>query len=213
MTAIQLCQLCEKRRPRRYCPGVSGDICPRCCGEERENTVDCPLDCEYLQEARRRERPPELTQEDIPHSDIEITEQFLDSNSNLVTHTARALVDAALAVPGAIDSDAREALESMIKTHRTLESGIIYTSRPDNPLAASIQQGVMESIEKLRTDLKKRTGSNPIRDKDLLGVLVFLARVGVAHDNRRRRGRAFLDFLRRYFQRTAPGESAPLITP
>ncbi len=212
MTAIQLCQICEKRRPRRYCPGVNGDICPRCCGEERENSVDCPFDCEYLREARRHERPPDVAREDIPHLDIEITGEFLGANSKLVMHVARSLVDAALAVPGAIDADAREALESMIRTHRTLESGLIYTSRPDNPLAASIQQRVAESTERLRNALKKRTGSNPIRDKDLLGVLVFLARVGVAHDNGRRRGRAFLDFLHQHFEQSPPGETAPLIT-
>jgi len=192
---------------------VRGDICPRCCGEERENKIDCPLDCEYLREARYRERPPEVSEEDIPHIDIEITEDFLESNGNLVTHLARALVEAALGVPGAIDADAREALESMIQTHRTLESGLIYTSRPANPLAASIQQSVQDSVERLRRELQQRSGTSPIRDKDVLGVLVFLARVGVLHDNRRRKGRAFLDFLREQFSESGPAGTSSLIAP
>ena len=50
------CAICETRRPRRFCPGVRGDICSICCGTEREVTVDCPLDCEYLQEARRHDK-------------------------------------------------------------------------------------------------------------------------------------------------------------
>ena len=61
-----LCKLCEKKRARRYCPGVSGEICPICCGTERENTIDCPSECEYLQEARLREKPIPLTEAEFP---------------------------------------------------------------------------------------------------------------------------------------------------
>ena len=46
--AIMNCAICETRRPRRYCPGVRGEICAICCGTAREVTVDCPLDCPYL---------------------------------------------------------------------------------------------------------------------------------------------------------------------
>ena len=46
------CRICDTRKPRRYCPGVTGDICSICCGNEREVTVDCPLDCPFLVEAR-----------------------------------------------------------------------------------------------------------------------------------------------------------------
>jgi len=175
--------------------------------------VDCPLDCEYLREARRRARPPALAEEDIPHADIEITEEFLESNSNLLIHCAIELLEAARRVPGANDRDAREALDSMIQTHRTLESGLIYTTRPDNPLAAAIQKSVQDSIEKLRQELTKQTGTNPVRDKDVLGILIFLARVGVANDNGRRRGRAFLSFLEHHFHKGTPGTASSLITP
>ena len=37
-----------------------------------------------------------------------------------------------------------------------------------------------------------------LRDADVLGVLVFLERLELQHNNGRRRGRAFLDFLRAY---------------
>ena len=56
MVEGQPCAICHTRRPRRYCPGVRGHICPVCCGTERENTVSCPLDCPYLREARVREK-------------------------------------------------------------------------------------------------------------------------------------------------------------
>ena len=49
------CAICEKRKEKRFCPAVHGRICPQCCGEQREVTLDCPSDCVYLQQAREHE--------------------------------------------------------------------------------------------------------------------------------------------------------------
>ena len=51
------CAICEKRKEKRFCPAVHGRICPQCCGEQREVTLDCPSSCVYLQQARQHERP------------------------------------------------------------------------------------------------------------------------------------------------------------
>lgn len=107
----------------------------------------------------------------------------------------------------AVDTDAREALEAMIKTHRTLESGLIYESKPQNPYAAGIQEALKTAIEDLRKRIAEEAGlqvSAGLRDKDLLGVLVFLQRLEIQHNNGRRKGRAFLDFLRSYFPASLP---------
>lgn len=204
------CRICEKRRPRLFCPGLSGDICPRCCGEQREVTIQCPLDCEHLREARRHEKQREHTGEEIPHPDIEITEDFLRRNTYLLARTCEALFEAAVATSGAVDADARQAIESMITTHRTLESGIIYTSRPDNLIAASIQQRTHQALEEFRRQVATATGAS-IRDKDLLGVFVFLARVGAAYDNGRPKSRAFLDFVRENLPAPQAPETSSLL--
>lgn len=195
---MELCRICETRRPRRYCPGVHGDICSICCGTEREVTVDCPFDCEYLQEARRRERLSEVDPKTIPNQDVEVTEQFLAKQEELLVFCGRTLLGAALE-SAAIDFDVREALESMIKTYRTLESGLIYETRPSNPLAAHMQQRLQEGIAKYRQEQAQRTGMNTVRDADILGVLVFLQRLELHHNNQRRKGKAFLDHLRGFF--------------
>ena len=79
------CQICEVRKPRRHCPGVHGDICAQCCGAEREVTVDCPLDCEYLLEGRLHERSPEEgANTPFPNRDVNVTEQFLRDHEPLV---------------------------------------------------------------------------------------------------------------------------------
>lgn len=175
-------------------------------------TVDCPLDCEYLIEARRHEKPPELRPEDIPNSDIRVPQQFLDDHHDLVIAAAGALFRAAAQVPGAIDYDVREALEALVKTYRTRESGLIYESRPANPLAAGIQQLFEQQVREYRAASARQAGLTTIRDTEILGVLVFLQRLERQCNNGRRRGRAFLDFLRRFLPSHAPPAASNLLT-
>jgi hypothetical protein len=210
------CQLCEVRRPRRFCPGVRGEICAPCCGTEREVTVSCPLDCEFLREARRHEKPPEVDPDQFPNADIRVNESFLRDNERLLSFTGAALLEAALAAPGAIDYDAREALEALVKTYRTLESGLYYESRPSNSIAAAISAGLQERVAEYRKRETQSTGVSSVRDASVLGVLVFLQRLELSNNNGRKRGRAFLDFLRGFFpgdrpQERAAGGESPLI--
>lgn len=193
------CKVCETRRPRRFCPGVRGDICARCCGTEREVSIDCPLDCEYLIESRAFERMPELDPATIPNQDVRITDEFLGENQGLIVASGRMLFEAAARVPGVIDLDVREALEALIRTYRTRETGLLYDTRPQNPLAGGVQAGFEELLRRFREQRAQATGLHDIRDTQMLGVLVFLERLERQHNNGRRRGRAFLDFLRGWY--------------
>src|ERR1700680_2474622 len=103
------CKICETRRARRRCPAVHGEICALCCGREREMTLDCPLDCEYLREARKHERPIEVNPDEFPNRDIRTPETFLPDPEPLLLAIARAVLDAAFSTPGAVDNDLREA--------------------------------------------------------------------------------------------------------
>ncbi len=199
------CKICDTRKPRRYCPGVGGDICSICCGSEREVTVDCPLDCEYLVEARLHEKPPELNPEQVPNQDVRVTEEFLRDHEKLLIYLGSKLLEAALATAGAVDADIREALESLIRTYRTLESGLYYETRPNNLLAANIYQKIQDAVQELRKELTERGGTS-LRDAEILGILVFLERVGLHQNNGRPRGRAFVDYLRSYFPQKQNGQ-------
>ncbi len=56
-----------------------------------------------------------------------------------------------------------------------------------------------KAVEELRKKLAEDTGMQALRDKDVLGTLVFLQRLELRHNNGRRRGRAFYDMLRHWF--------------
>lgn len=191
------CKICEKRRARRQCPGADGEICPQCCGEQRESSIECPLDCEHLRAARLHEPVPPLREADVPNRDVQLSEQFIRTYEPVVFAMAVAL-RRAMEEQRAVDFDAREALAALIKTYRTRESGLIYETQPTNPYAAGILEKVKSAIATLRKGLEAEAGTDILRDNDVLGVLVFLERLELQHNNGRRRGRAFLDFLRVY---------------
>jgi hypothetical protein len=205
------CRLCETRRPRRYCLAIRADICSVCCGNEREVTLDCPLECEYLQEARKHERPRESNAEDLPNKDIRVTETFLREREDLLLFTTGMLLRAALDTPGAVDSDTGAALDSLIRTYRTTQTGLVYESRPASPVAGAIYDRLQLAFQEYRRMATENSGLSVLRDSEILGILTFLQRLEIQHANGRPRGRAFIDHLRVYFPETPAPETRPLI--
>ncbi|MFL6352970.1 MAG: hypothetical protein ACJ74Z_14125 [Bryobacteraceae bacterium] len=196
MREIILCKICGKRRARRACPAVAGDICALCCGTEREVTLTCPLECEYLNEAHRREKPVSLPNAQLANSDITVSEEFIRSHEEFLLFCIYSLVQAALRTQGAVDSDVIDCLEALIQTHRTLESGLYYETRAQNRIAADIQRSFEASLaeyQKLRTE---REHLSAVRNVEILAILVFLHRLGHQNQNGRPRGRMYLDLLR-----------------
>jgi hypothetical protein len=193
------CVICGIRKPRRQCPGVHGEICTLCCGTEREQSIDCPLECAYLQDAHEHETKPALDPAALPNRDIEITEDFLEANQVLMAFLAVGIFEGALKTPGATDWDVREALEALIKTYRTLQSGLYYETLPTNMFAAGIAAHVRDKLVEIKQKEIESTGVTTIRDATVLGVLAFLQRLEYSHNNGRKRSRAFLDFLRGFY--------------
>ncbi len=203
------CAICRIRKPRRFCPGVNGDICSLCCGTEREVTVDCPFDCPYLQEARKHEHSQPVDPGKFPNRDIRVKEEFLEEHEPLLVAAANSLLEAALDTPGAVDNDVREALDALIRTQRTLQSGVYYESRPVNALANRIFGSTLSGLEEFRDLETEKLGMSRTRDADVLQILVFLQRMELDRNNGRPRGRAFMDFLRGFFSEPESAIAVP----
>jgi hypothetical protein len=158
--------------------------------------LSCPLECQYLQEGHRREKPVAVKQSEISNPDLVVTEEFIRDHEELLLFSIYSLLQASLNTPGAIDADAMAALDAMIRTRRTLESGLVYQTRPENTIAASIQRIFEASLEDYSKLREEREGLIHLRNSDVLAILVFLHRVGQQNQNGRPRGRMFLDLLR-----------------
>src|SRR5260370_3014027 len=161
------CKICGTRKARRYCPGEAADICSICCGTEREVTVSCRLDCRYLMEARLHEKAREQEPQGLVHPDVRVTEEFLRDHEPLLLFIGASLLEASLTTAGIVDSDVREALDALIRTYRTLQSGLYYETLPSNLFAAAIHQKILEAIGQLQKDLSTRRPTS-IRDVDNL---------------------------------------------
>ncbi|HTU47783.1 MAG TPA: hypothetical protein VMF91_22180 [Bryobacteraceae bacterium] len=206
-----LCKICGKRRARRACPVVRGDICTICCGTEREVSLACPLECEYLQEAHRRERPIPVSDKQPLNADVPVNEEFLQTHEELVLFCIYSLVQAAVRTAGALDADILAALEALIQTHRTLESGLVYETRAENTIAAAVQRSFSASLADYQKMRAEREALSPVRNSEILKVLVFLHRLGQQNLNGRPRGRMYLDLLRQMTPEQSVEQPAPSI--
>ena len=207
------CAICEKRKEKRFCPAVHGRICPQCCGEQREVTLDCPSSCVYLQQAREHERPRALQGLDQAalFPQVEIGEQFLYEHEHLILGLSYALAKSARADRAIMDADLIAALTSMAKTQETLVSAGLHYETPISSL--SQQAGVAELRQLLkgyRETEQKQLGYSRLRDSGVLGALVFLVRMGHARTSGRPKSRAFVDFvLAQFVSEKASGLATP----
>jgi hypothetical protein len=204
------CAICETRRTKRLCPALGKGICPQCCGKEREETIACPYGCEFLNQSRDREKLRELTQEEIPHPDIIVKEEFLRDHEPLVLVVAAAISEGGDRLEGLVDNDSRETLESLVQTYRTLDSGLIFESKPKNPIAAALYEHVQLKVAEFRKRIEAQAGYAAILDSHVLGVLIFLQRMELQLNNNRRRGRSFLDALRHFIPPPMPANPATM---
>jgi hypothetical protein len=192
------CVLCEQRKEKRFCPAIHGRICPQCCGEQREVTLDCPSDCVYLQQARQHEKPRRLQDLDPAglFLQVEIPEQFLYEQEHLLAGLTFALAKSARADRSLADADLIAALTAMCRSYETLaNSGLVY----ETPIPNISQQAVVGEVQKMvkeyREAEQQHVGYVRLRDLDVLRTLVFLLRTGYARTSGRPKSKAFADFL------------------
>ena len=203
------CALCEERKEKRFCPAVHGRICPQCCGEQREVTLDCPSDCPYLQQSRehdahhatgqsgqsdRRDGDTWLSGVEIP--EVEITEQFLYEREELILGLSFALAKSARADRSLVDRDLIAALSSLAKSYQTLvNSSLIYEPQTTNVAHQVIAREIEIMVREFRAAEQQHIGHTRLRDSDVLKALVFLLRMGLTRSSGRPKSRAFADFL------------------
>ncbi len=192
---------------------MHGKICPQCCGEQREVTLDCPSDCPYLLQARQQarehaaghsERPGERDRKalfpEVEIPEVEINEQFLYEREELILGLSFGLVKSARADRSLMDRDLIAALSSLAKSYQTLvTSSLIYEPPTANLAHQSIAREVETMVREFREEEQRHIGQTRLRDSDVLKALVFLLRMGLGRTSGRPKSRAFVDFLSAQF--------------
>jgi hypothetical protein len=206
------CEICALRKEKRFCPAVHGRICPQCCGEQREVTLDCPSECPYLQQARQHEKPRSADQFEAGSLflHIEVSEQFTYEREHLLMGLSYALVKAAQSDRSLNDRDLIAALSAMCTSYeRLVNSGLHY----EQPLTSAARHAVAAQVEEMvkhyREAELKQLGYSNLRDPDVLKALVFLLRLGHGRTSGRPKSRAFIDFLIAQFPEKESGVISP----
>jgi hypothetical protein len=196
------CAICEVRKEKRFCPAVHGRICPQCCGEQREVTLDCPSDCPYLQQAREHEKPRSAAEFDAASLflQIEVSEQFTYEREHLLMGLSYALAKAATADRTLHDRDLIAALTAMCTSYERLaNSGLHYEQPLSNTAQHAVAAQVETMVKEFREAEEKHLGYSNLREPDVLKALVFLLRLAHGRTTGRPKSRAFIDFLHAQF--------------
>jgi hypothetical protein len=211
------CPICNERKEKRFCPAVHARICPQCCGEQREVTLDCPSDCPYLQQARQHEKPRDagaIDREAI-FAEVEISEQFLYEREQLILGLSFALAKSARAARSLdghplTDRDLIAALTSLARSYQTLvESKLIYEQPTANLTHQQIAREIETMVKEFREAEQKHIGYTRLRDSEVLLAIVFLLRMGLGRTSGRPKSRAYVDFLFAQFPETSSAIAAP----
>lgn len=206
------CVICEIRKEKRFCPDVHGRICPQCCGEQREVTLDCPSDCPYLIQAREHEKPRSAEEIDPAglFLQIEVPDQFMYEKEHLLMGLTYALAKAARSDRSLHDQDLIGALTVLAKSYeRRVSSGLHY----EQPLTSDAQRRVATEVETMLREYReaeqKHIGYSTLRDSEVLRALVFLLRLAHGRTSGRPKSRAFVEFLFAQF----PEKETAVLTP
>ena len=206
------CAICENRKEKRFCPAVHGRICPQCCGEQREVTLDCPSDCAYLRQAREHEKPRPADQLDPAalFLQVEVSDQFMYEKEHLLMGLTYALAKAARADRSLHDQDLIATLSVLAKSYeRRVNSGLHY----EQPLTSDSQRRTAAEVETMVKEYREaeqtHAGYSSLRDSDVLKALVFLLRLANGRTSGRSKSRALVEFLFAQFPEKESAVVAP----
>ncbi len=188
------CPLCQTRKAKRFCPAKGFHICPVCCGTKREVEIDCTPDCVYLHSGREYERHRRAKHgTEAPLTERLWSRSFQSRNLQTLTGLWYTIDQVRTEIPALVDADVREVLDRLVKTYRTLATGIYYDHAPDT-LNQKILYGSLKSfLEQLQNpeDL-----SAPVpKTGDLLDCLLLNVEMAATTAPSRPKSRVFLDRL------------------
>jgi len=206
------CAICEIRKEKRFCPAVHGRICPQCCGEQREVTLDCPSDCPYLMQARAHEKPRPADQIDPAglFLQIEVPDQFMYEREHLLMGLTYALSKAARTDRSLNDQDLIAAISTLATSYeRRINSGLHYEEPLPSESRRKAALEVENMVKEYREAEQKHIGYSTLRESDVLKGLVFLLRLAHGRTSGRPKSRAFVEFLFAQF----PEKESAVVTP
>ncbi len=142
------CVLCEKRKPKRYCPAKRTSICPVCCGEKRGVEINCPLDCTYYVEGLKHHQQKMMYQrikKEGAKSYVRKAELY-KHNPGFFAQLEKGFVSIFRADKSLTNRDLTSGLDMAKKTLETEKKGLLYQHQSGNSYADEISNHVLRIV-------------------------------------------------------------------
>jgi hypothetical protein len=146
------CVICDKRKPKRYCPAKRASICPVCCGEKRGVEINCPPDCRYFVEGQKQHHKKIMQQrirKEGPGSYVRRTELY-KHNPEIFARLEMVFAAAYRSNRAIKNEDLVSALELAGKTLETEGKGLIYQHRSESSSANEISDNILAVISQYK---------------------------------------------------------------
>jgi len=146
------CILCEKRKPKRYCPAKRTSICPVCCGEKRGVEINCPLDCPFYVEGQKHHQQKMMHQrikKEGARSYVRKAELY-KHNPELFAQLEKGFVSIFRADKSLTNRDLVSGLDLAKKTLETEKKGLIYQHHSGNQYADEISNHALGIVSEYK---------------------------------------------------------------
>lgn len=148
------CILCDKRKPKRYCPAKRTSICSVCCGEKRGVEINCPLDCQYYVEGQKQHQQKMMQQrikKEGAKSYVQKAELY-KHNPELFANLEKGFVAIFRSDKTLTNKDLVSGLSLAHQTLETEKKGIIFQHQSGNQYADEISNHVLNIVSQFKDD-------------------------------------------------------------
>lgn len=210
------CSLCEKRKPKRYCPAKRASICPVCCGEKRGVEINCPPDCRYFVEGQKQHHKKIMQQrlrKEGAGSYVRRAELYR-RNPQIFAGLEMVFAAAFRSDRSIKNEDLVSALELVNKTLDTEKKGLLYRHQSDNSNANAISNNILSVISECKD--KADIGENRVTLDFASAVIEEFLNEAKFYMENDPNPRSYLIHILRYYPEEAPersDESSLIITP
>lgn len=77
---MKKCIICNKDKGKRFCAAINSNICPLCCGSQRQKEITCFPECEYLKKGKEYQFARRISQEINSSFKTEADDIFKNNN-------------------------------------------------------------------------------------------------------------------------------------
>ncbi len=210
------CVICDKRKPKRYCPAKRASICPVCCGEKRGVEINCPLDCKYFVEGQKQHNKKVLKQrlrKEGAGSYVRRAELY-SKNPEIFATIEKSIAHMFRSNKELCNTDLVTGLDLVLKTLETEKKGLLYEHKGESTYANDISHMMLSILDNYRNNNNLGSKIHNV-DHAMQVVSEFLNEANFYAENDSNPKSYFIHILRYHPEEEAPStsQSGLIITP